>query len=294
MSDTESGRAASAGQGAAAGEAGDGRQVVVPGRAVTAADLAGWQALADAATPGPWFDFNTDDDACMNAYGVSTDESGCWSPEEDHEKLVALTLYQSKRVVGHASDKWAEDAEFIAAARAAVPRLVARVRELEAERDEARNTLTAAFGFASWDEFVASGLKPVGSEPTVTLDELESHEDLRIKRDAARERVRLLEGLLLRLFQHCKDNDEEEYPENTCRMPDDLFGSVLAALAGGAADKAKEATAFVGVDLAEPGGGVTVYRCDLCGWISTKDDGPCLNCYPIGDDKAATGGERGA
>ena len=77
-------------------------------------------AICDNATPAPWYEFHTDDDMCMNSYGVST-VGPVDFPEDEHERIVALTLYQSKRVVCHKDHKWDFDARFIAVAREALP-----------------------------------------------------------------------------------------------------------------------------------------------------------------------------
>ena len=70
------------------------------------------EARANAATPGPWAVLQFDED---------------------------MPATQVKAVSGYgASCDWEHDATFIAAARTDVPALIARVRELEAERDEAR------------------------------------------------------------------------------------------------------------------------------------------------------------
>lgn len=89
------------------------------------------QRLHEAATKGPWFAHNTDDALFMNAYAVTTSErepdlDGCTDFHKDaHDKsVVALTLLQQPRVVGHESTRWQEDAELIAAARNALPALL--------------------------------------------------------------------------------------------------------------------------------------------------------------------------
>lgn len=78
-------------------------------------DLTDLQALAQAATPGPWI--------ADEGHGLTA----------DGDPLAAAGPYDDP------AGFWChEDAAFIAAARDAVPALIARVRKAEAERDEAR------------------------------------------------------------------------------------------------------------------------------------------------------------
>lgn len=94
------------------------------------------EGLAAEATPGPWYYHNTDDYACMNAVAVTTSpeepDTQMGEPEEFCREIVALTLYQSPRVVCHGARSWFADGLFIAAAREAVPALVAEVRRVRA------------------------------------------------------------------------------------------------------------------------------------------------------------------
>lgn len=96
-------------------------------------DLDAIEELCAAATPGPWFVRNLDDDHAMNMVGVGTvEDSGRaqrW-PDFDHRELIAATLVQHPRYVDCADERWDENAAFIAMAREAVPRLVAEVRRL--------------------------------------------------------------------------------------------------------------------------------------------------------------------
>jgi hypothetical protein len=123
MSDNESGRAASAGQRGAAdgpGEGGGPRRSPAP--VVTSADLERWQALADAATPGPW------------THDPAADEADVIQDRPDMADIGGGPIVAE---CGGRQPMWTahhNDAAFIAAARVAVPRLVARVRELEVER----------------------------------------------------------------------------------------------------------------------------------------------------------------
>ncbi len=96
------------------------------------------QRLHEAATQGPWFAHNTEDSLFMNAYAVTTSENepnldGCTDfHKEAHDKsVVALTLLQQPRVVGHESNRWAEDADLIATMRNALPALLRVARAAE-------------------------------------------------------------------------------------------------------------------------------------------------------------------
>lgn len=99
------------------------------------------KALADKATPGPWYAHNPDDDMCMNVHAVSTSpiepDVGTDYRSNDHGSIVALTLYQAPRIVCHEAGRWDTDAEFIAAARTAVPSLLQMLEAAEQERDAA-------------------------------------------------------------------------------------------------------------------------------------------------------------
>jgi len=92
--------------------------------------------LARAATPGPWFVRGLDDEHAMNLVAVSTTpDTGLgerW-PNFDHREIVAATLVQQPRYVDAADERWDENAQFIATAREAVPRLVAEIRRLRSQ-----------------------------------------------------------------------------------------------------------------------------------------------------------------
>ncbi len=89
--------------------------------------------LAQAATPGPWFVRGLDDEHAMNLVAVSTTpDTGLgerW-PDFDYREIVAATLVQQPRYVDAADERWDENAQFIATAREAVPRLVTEIRRL--------------------------------------------------------------------------------------------------------------------------------------------------------------------
>ncbi|MEW2079530.1 hypothetical protein ACFZAG_38990 [Streptomyces sp. NPDC012403] len=92
--------------------------------------------LVQAATPGPWFVRNLDDEYAMNLVAVgTTPDTGLgerW-PAFDHREIVAATLVQQPRYVDTADARWDENAQFIATAREAVPRLIAEIRRLRAQ-----------------------------------------------------------------------------------------------------------------------------------------------------------------
>ncbi|MET8748095.1 hypothetical protein [Streptomyces sp. NPDC004728] len=54
-------------------------------------------------------------------------------PNFDYREIVAATLVQQPRYVDAADERWDENAQFIATAREAVPRLVAEIRRLRSQ-----------------------------------------------------------------------------------------------------------------------------------------------------------------
>jgi hypothetical protein len=91
------------------------------------------EGLAGAATPGPWFVRQLDDNRFMSMVAVSViPESGSGDSANalDGEKNVALTLVQDPQYAVISDDLWDENAAFIASARTDVPRLVAEIRRL--------------------------------------------------------------------------------------------------------------------------------------------------------------------
>ncbi|MGC0317060.1 hypothetical protein [Kitasatospora acidiphila] len=96
-------------------------------------DLADIQERADAATPGPWYVRQLDDEFAMSLVAVSTvADTGLgerW-PDFDHHHVVAATLVQQPRYVDIADERWDENAIFIASARQDVPRLISEIRRL--------------------------------------------------------------------------------------------------------------------------------------------------------------------
>lgn len=102
-------------------------------------ELAAIEARANAATPGPWMSFNTDDTYAMNIYGVTTSyELWACEPEKDngHGNIIALTLLQTPRYSCHESRLWHENTMFIAHARADIPALIAALRAERVHHNE--------------------------------------------------------------------------------------------------------------------------------------------------------------
>ena len=95
-------------------------------------DLEHLEALCDAATKGPWYDHNPDDEHHMNAYVVSTSPiEPCIDTDErvnDHAIIVAITLLQTPRVACTSDGRYEQNAAFIAAARTAMPALITELR----------------------------------------------------------------------------------------------------------------------------------------------------------------------
>lgn len=101
--------------------------------AISDIELADMQGRADAATAGPWFVRQLDDDAAMSLVAVSTvadtGRGERW-PGFDHEQIIAATLVQQPRYADVHDRRWDENAQFIAHARQDIPRLIAEVRRL--------------------------------------------------------------------------------------------------------------------------------------------------------------------
>ncbi|NIH87691.1 hypothetical protein [Amycolatopsis granulosa] len=101
--------------------------------ALSDADLDAIEERVSAATPGPWYFHLLDDDWSMSLVAVSTvpdSEHTGGRAEFDPGTVVAGTLVQHPRYVDVADQRWDENAQFIAAARTDVPRLLAEVRRL--------------------------------------------------------------------------------------------------------------------------------------------------------------------
>lgn len=112
---------------------------------LTDEDLDAIEARARAATAGPWYVCYLDDDHAMNLTAVATEviPTGTRWPNFDPAKVVAATLVQQPRYVSHAAECWDEDADFIAQARADVPRLLQEVRRLRGDAWEPRGRALA-------------------------------------------------------------------------------------------------------------------------------------------------------
>ena len=96
---------------------------------MTSDELNRLAALEQAATPGPWYVRELDDEACMGAFAVSTRQdtggnesmrSGAWPGKE----MVAACLVQSPPYVVPADGRHEENAKLIAVMRTALPELL--------------------------------------------------------------------------------------------------------------------------------------------------------------------------
>ncbi|MGI5520409.1 hypothetical protein ACQEUX_05595 [Micromonospora sp. CA-259024] len=100
---------------------------------MTDEELAEIEELANAATPGPWYVRQLDDDFAMSLVAISTIPDTAlgerW-PDFDPSEIVAATLVQQPRYVDVADERWDENARFIASARQDIPRLIAEIRRL--------------------------------------------------------------------------------------------------------------------------------------------------------------------
>ena len=107
------------------------------GEELTEDELQELDELVSSATPGPWYVKFLDDDAAMNLVVISTSaewQDGERWPHFDHAKLIAATLVQRPRYIDIADGRWDENAQFIARSRELVPRLLAEVKRLRAEK----------------------------------------------------------------------------------------------------------------------------------------------------------------
>ena len=95
------------------------------------------RAGAEAATPGPWFFENPDDDMCMNAYTVTVQANN--DDLECNHLNVAITLLQSPRYADM-KNAW-ENAKFIANARQDIPDLLAALAEKDEEIERLQTTI---------------------------------------------------------------------------------------------------------------------------------------------------------
>ncbi len=119
------------------------------------------------ATAGPWHSHNPDDSSSMNCYCVSAlkiEPDVYW---DDTTGIIAATLIQTPLTIGNNpkdGDKWEEDAEFIAAARTDIPRLLDDLDAVDAEIAALENPKPgdiesqAAAWVAVWKELEAAGI----------------------------------------------------------------------------------------------------------------------------------------
>ena len=94
---------------------------------LTNAKLAEWKALADAATPGPWIEYERETHGEHYVVWIGTDSG-------DIAKLCDCV-----KVRGEVDGAVKADAEFIAAAREAVPVLIDEVERLREENERNAN-----------------------------------------------------------------------------------------------------------------------------------------------------------
>lgn len=101
------------------------------------------QALADATTPGPWHHDSYGQvfsGALARAYNTAESQLPDDAPESAYDGLPDPTVCGVRRRGGEPADPVAaSDAEFIAAARTAVPHLLDGIRRLESEADALRS-----------------------------------------------------------------------------------------------------------------------------------------------------------
>lgn len=102
---------------------------------MTEQELSEIEQRANLATPGPWHYWHDDDWMAMNCYGVTTDPCAN-GPEDDHEKFIALTLYQATPLVGIGDGLHHDNTAFIAHARTDIPALIAALRGAWRKIDE--------------------------------------------------------------------------------------------------------------------------------------------------------------
>jgi hypothetical protein len=121
-------------------------------------DLDPIRARAEAATEGPWASIPTVHGDPHVQTGEPVDESGCAVIVAGFPRTRRVALWTSPSDYGRA------DAEFIAAARADVPALIAEVERLQGERDEARS-LTESLSI------VADGMESARNEALAERDD---------------------------------------------------------------------------------------------------------------------------
>ncbi|MDL2315461.1 hypothetical protein LJC59_00060 [Desulfovibrio sp. OttesenSCG-928-A18] len=100
-------------------------------------------ALAEKATPRPWYPQHSDDRLCMSTYYIATEDIDD-DPREIHGKVVAVTLYQSERCACHDAGRWEEDAAYIVAACNLAPALAREVEGLRKEVDRLKGLFDIA------------------------------------------------------------------------------------------------------------------------------------------------------
>ncbi len=107
---------------------------------MTESELVEIEARAKAATEGPWYFHNTDDNLFMNAGYISTEPGELnhdgkqgmdyeSNEQVDPKKIIAITLLQSPHLAD-CNDEF-ENALFISHARSDIPRLLAEIYRLK-------------------------------------------------------------------------------------------------------------------------------------------------------------------
>ena len=96
-------------------------------------DLDRLEALAAAASPGPWFRVILNDAVCMSAVGLALEDlddrdDNLFNELWPSEQIVAATLIQYPDLVNTLDRRWDANALFIAAARNAFDELVKLAR----------------------------------------------------------------------------------------------------------------------------------------------------------------------
>lgn len=125
-------------------------------------ELAEWSRLADAATHGPWV-------AVCPRINI---------------RIMAGDLFVMESGKDGGIVRQEADAAFIAASRSALPRLLARVKELEADRDRMKAVL---IGYEKWeaDLVVLNPWLGAGGLPTLTEADYDRLLELQAQRNAA-------------------------------------------------------------------------------------------------------------
>lgn len=129
--------------------------------------------LLNAATPGPWFDVNPDDEMCMNVIAIATQKHLPFTEDGDTSGAICVLLQTTPMQVGQWHTNWENDAAFIAfcrnhlgeilddlaAARGEVERLTACAESAERELADIEDYTTKL-----WKQVSAAAGKPLRSD----------------------------------------------------------------------------------------------------------------------------------